>query len=32
MGPIRLENGFILDPKPGESSTGRWEFTMGQAF
>ncbi|MFH0994129.1 MAG: outer membrane protein assembly factor BamA [Pseudomonadota bacterium] len=32
MGPIRLENGFILDPKPGETSTGRWEFTMGQAF
>jgi outer membrane protein insertion porin family len=32
MGPIRLENGFILDPKPGESQTGRWEFTMGQAF
>ena len=32
MGPIRLENGFILDPKPGESQSGRWEFTMGQAF
>jgi len=32
MGPLRLENGFILDPQPGESSTGRWEFTMGQAF
>ena len=32
MGPIRLENGFILDPKPGENQNGRWEFTMGQAF
>ncbi len=32
LGPIRLENGFILDPKPGESQSGRWEFTMGQAF
>jgi outer membrane protein insertion porin family len=32
MGPIRLENGFILDPKPGESQSGRWEFTMGQSF
>ena len=32
MGPIRLENGFILDPKPGDSTTGRWEFTMGQSF
>jgi len=32
MGPIRLENGFILDPKPGETQGGRWEFTMGQSF
>jgi outer membrane protein insertion porin family len=32
MGPIRLENGFILDPKPGENQSGRWEFTMGQSF
>lgn len=32
LGPIRVENGFILDPKPGESQSGRWEFTMGQAF
>ncbi|MCX5882980.1 MAG: outer membrane protein assembly factor BamA [Deltaproteobacteria bacterium] len=31
MGPIRLENGFVLDAKPGESSS-RLEFTMGQAF
>ena len=32
LGPIRLENGFIIDPQPGESQNGRWEFTMGQAF
>jgi outer membrane protein insertion porin family len=32
MGPIRVENGYILDPKPGESSGGKWEFTMGTAF
>ena len=32
IGPIRLENGYILDPKEGESSGGRWEFTMGSAF
>jgi len=32
MGPIRLENGYILDPEEGEESGGRWEFTMGSAF
>lgn len=32
MGPIRIENGYILDPQEGESSGGRWEFTMGHAF
>lgn len=32
MGPIRLENGYILDPKPGESSGGNWVFTIGTAF
>lgn len=32
MGPIRLENAYILDPQPGEPSGGRWEFTMGAAF
>jgi len=31
LGPIRLENGFVLDPKPGESAS-RLEFSMGQAF
>ncbi|MDO9565338.1 MAG: outer membrane protein assembly factor BamA [Candidatus Desulfaltia sp.] len=32
LGPIRLENGYILDPKDGENRGGRWEFTMGTAF
>ena len=32
MGPIRLENAYILDPKEGESSGGKWEFSMGGAF
>ncbi len=32
MGPIRLERGYILDPQDDESSSGRWEFTMGAAF
>ena len=32
IGPIRLENGYIINPKEGESAGGRWEFTMGSAF
>lgn len=32
LGPIRLENGYILDPRTGESDNGRWQFTMGTAF
>ncbi len=32
IGPIRLENGYILDPKEGESGTGRWEFTISTIF
>ncbi|MBF0227015.1 MAG: outer membrane protein assembly factor BamA [Desulfobacterales bacterium] len=32
IGPIRLECGYILSPKEGERTTGRWEFTMGMAF
>ncbi|NJL60141.1 MAG: outer membrane protein assembly factor BamA, partial [Desulfobacteraceae bacterium] len=32
MGPIRIECGYILDPKDGESKSGKWEFTMGGAF
>lgn len=31
MGPIRLEFGFNLDPKPGERSNV-FDFTMGRAF
>ena len=32
IGPIRLENGYIINPKEGERTGGRWEFTMGAAF
>ncbi|MBN1931215.1 MAG: outer membrane protein assembly factor BamA [Desulfobacterales bacterium] len=32
MGPIRIENGYILDPEEGESRSGRWEFSMGSVF
>ncbi|RZB29914.1 MAG: outer membrane protein insertion porin family [Desulfobacteraceae bacterium Eth-SRB1] len=32
LGPIRLENGYIINPKDGENKGGRWEFTMGTAF
>jgi outer membrane protein insertion porin family len=32
MGPIRLENAYIIDPRPWESSGGKWEFSMGAAF
>lgn len=32
IGPIRLECGYILDPRPGENKGGQWEFTMGTAF
>ncbi len=32
IGPIRLENGYILDPEEGENTGGRWDFTMGAAF
>jgi outer membrane protein insertion porin family len=31
IAPIRIEYGYILDPREGED-TGRWEFTMGGAF
>lgn len=31
MGPLRLEYGRNLDPKPWESN-GRWEFTVGGFF
>ena len=32
IGPIRIENGYILDPRAGEDDNGRWEFSMGAAF
>ncbi len=32
IGPIRLEYGYILDPREGESTGGRWEFAVGTAF
>ena len=32
MGPVRLEYGWILDPKPTDSAAGSWEFSMASAF
>ena len=32
MGPMRIEYGYILDPKEGQESGGRWEFSVGGAF
>ncbi len=32
MGPIRLEYGWILDPRRNESAGGRWEFSVGTLF
>ncbi len=32
MGPVRLEYGWILDPKPTDASSGNWEFSMASAF
>ncbi|MDL2328221.1 outer membrane protein assembly factor BamA [Desulfosarcina sp. OttesenSCG-928-A07] len=32
VGPIRIEAGHILDPKDDESSSPKWEFSMGTAF
>ena len=32
MGPIRLENAYILDPVPGGAEGSKWEFSMGAAF
>jgi outer membrane protein insertion porin family len=32
MGPVRLEYGWILDPKPTDSASGNWEFSMASAF
>jgi outer membrane protein insertion porin family len=32
VGPIRLEYGFILDPKPTDHGPGGWEFSMASSF
>ena len=32
MGPLRLEYGYILDPKKDAGEGGRFEFSMGAAF
>jgi outer membrane protein insertion porin family len=32
LGPIRLEYGWILDPRENESTQGRWEFAIGTSF
>jgi outer membrane protein insertion porin family len=32
IGPMRLENGYILDPRDNEKTDGRWEFAIGGAF
>ncbi len=32
IGPIRIECGYILDPREDEETGGTWEFTMGGAF
>ena len=32
MGPIRLEYGWILDPKDSDAGPGKFEFSMGSVF
>jgi len=32
IGPIRFERGHIINPEPGESRSGKWDFTMGGTF
>jgi len=32
MGPIRLEYGWILDPKSSDHGPGAWSFSMASAF
>jgi outer membrane protein insertion porin family len=32
MGPVRLEYGWILDPKDTDNASGSWEFSMASAF
>lgn len=31
MGPLRLERGHVIDPRPGEDDA-RWEFSIGGSF
>jgi len=32
LGPLRLEYGWILDPRGDEDTEGRWEFSVGSLF
>ncbi len=32
LGPLRLEYGWILDPRGSEDTEGRWEFSVGSLF
>jgi len=32
LGPLRLEYGWILDPRENEDTEGRWEFSVGSLF
>ncbi|MBT8351955.1 MAG: outer membrane protein assembly factor BamA, partial [Deltaproteobacteria bacterium] len=32
LGPLRLEYGWILDPREDEDTEGRWEFSVGSLF
>ena len=32
IGPIRLEAGYILNPREGEATGANWEFGMGAAW
>jgi outer membrane protein insertion porin family len=32
MGPMRIEYGYILDPKEDQDTGGRWEFSVGGIF
>jgi outer membrane protein assembly complex protein YaeT len=32
IGPVRLDWGYILDPKPGDDGRSNWNFSIGYAF
>lgn len=32
MGPLRLERGMVLDPRPEDEEDARWEFSIGGSF